>query len=142
MRSAPGCWQSFGEVLAREYGHAERARLHRLAVDSYAVQHPGTDDRRARQSVALHLMSLCLVLERHATEARATALLSHVAAERAQWPLLHAPEAVAAVTVIDVLAAESRTRHLAAVQRWAEDSWARWAPHHGRVRSWLDARPS
>jgi hypothetical protein len=54
--ASPACWALYGEL--------RYPPSHRLTVDVYAVQHPGGDERRAIQSVALHLMALCLVLER------------------------------------------------------------------------------
>jgi hypothetical protein len=57
MLSAPGCWALFNEVAVQQYEIAS-FDLRRLAVDAYAVQHPGTADRRAVQSVAVHLISL------------------------------------------------------------------------------------
>lgn len=53
-----GCWQLFGEVLARDYADYQHGALHNLAVDTYAVQHPRNADRRNRQSVGVHLISL------------------------------------------------------------------------------------
>lgn len=63
MRSSPACWARFGEILAREFSDPAYFALHQLTVDAYAVQHPGGADRRAIQSVGLHLMTLCMVLE-------------------------------------------------------------------------------
>jgi hypothetical protein len=38
-----GCWEIYGEILAKEYGEYGYPELtHRLTVDTYAVQHPGT----------------------------------------------------------------------------------------------------
>ena len=59
-----GCWAMYGEVLAKEYGEYRYPSVHRLTVDAYSVQHPGTPSRRSIQSVAVHLVSLYLVLER------------------------------------------------------------------------------
>jgi len=69
--SAPGCWALFNEVAVQQYEIAS-FDLRRLAVDAYAVQHPGTTDRRAVQSVAVHLISLHFVLERGLTPTAAT----------------------------------------------------------------------
>jgi hypothetical protein len=52
------------ELLAREFSMPSYARFHSLTVDAYTVQHPGVPDRRSIQSVAVHSMSLCLVIER------------------------------------------------------------------------------
>ena len=46
----------------RELGELRNPDIHRLSVDTYAVQHPGVPERRSIQSVAVHLMCLCLVL--------------------------------------------------------------------------------
>lgn len=140
MLSTPGCWRAYGEVLAREYSDPARAGLHRLAVDAYAVQHPGGGDRRARQSVAIHLMSLCLMLERGGSDEQARRLLSQAAAERAAWPRLSAPRFRGDPCVLDVLASSSAEGHLDAVRRWAAGSWGAWAAEHERVREWLDVR--
>src|SRR5689334_6930416 len=61
--ASAACWALYGEVLASIYGDESRRRLLQLVVDSYAVQHPGSPGRRAAQSVAIHLMTLCLCLE-------------------------------------------------------------------------------
>ncbi|MGH2615999.1 MAG: DUF5946 family protein, partial [Thermomicrobiales bacterium] len=61
--SSPGCWAIYGEVLAREYEEFDYPPIHRLTVDSYAVQHPDETSPLATQSVALHLAGLHLVLE-------------------------------------------------------------------------------
>ncbi len=47
--ASPGCWASYAAWP--------------LAVDAYAVQHPGLPERRASQSVWVHLVSLCLIVE-------------------------------------------------------------------------------
>lgn len=56
------CWKRYGELLCAQYASAERMRFHLLIVDSYAAQHPGGNERRAIQSVGIHLMTLCLFL--------------------------------------------------------------------------------
>jgi len=64
MLSVPGCWQLYGEILAKEYAEVGYRPIHRITVDAYAVQHPGKPVRQAIQSVAVHLISLYYVLER------------------------------------------------------------------------------
>lgn len=63
MISSPACWEWFGRVLAREYSHPTLLPTHRLSVDAYAAQHPGSDSRRAIQSVGLQLARLGIQLE-------------------------------------------------------------------------------
>jgi len=56
-------------VLAREYSEPAYFGVHQLTVDTYAVQHPGVAERRSIQSVALHLITLSLMVERGAIAA-------------------------------------------------------------------------
>jgi len=44
MASAPGCWQTYGEVLAAEYSDVTYWPAHQLTVDTYT----GDDRRRVR----------------------------------------------------------------------------------------------
>lgn len=65
MLSVPGCWDlcsSLGDWKATLLA-SEGATTVQHAVDCYAAQHPTNLDRRNRQSVAVHLMSLCASLE-------------------------------------------------------------------------------
>ncbi len=61
--ASAGCWQIYGEIVAREYQDPSYMAAHRLTVDAYAAQHPGRDEARARQSVNIHLVSLHLILD-------------------------------------------------------------------------------
>jgi Family of unknown function (DUF5946) len=47
--ASPACWAVFGEVLAAEYSDGTFWPAHRISVDAYAAQHPGTDGRPARE---------------------------------------------------------------------------------------------
>lgn len=72
LGALPGCWAVFGEVLEGEYGDRRYWPAHRLTVGAYAVQRPGESPTQAIQSVALHLISLYLSLERGRDPNRAT----------------------------------------------------------------------
>lgn len=138
MLSAPACWRIYGEVLAREYSEPRWRRAHRLAVDAYAVQHAENEDRRNRQSVALHLMSLALVLERGAGDEQARRMLSARSRGTPEFPRLEPPTDPGRVTVLDVHAAADAAAHVQLVGDWAQAAWAAWSDLHPRVRSWLD----
>ena len=78
-------------MLAREFGDITFGRVHRNSVDVYAVQHPGTDDRRQRQSVALHLIGLCHWLEHDLEMDRLNAITQRLANADRDWPWLDPP---------------------------------------------------
>ncbi len=96
MVASPGCWAAFTELIAREFGDQAYGALHRHAVDAYAVQHPGTDDRRARQSVAVHLIGLCHWLEHGMPADALTRITQALTTEPREWPWLDAADVVQA----------------------------------------------
>jgi len=136
--ASPPCWGLYGELLAREFEDRARFALHQLTVDTYAVQHPGVPERRTKQSVGLHLMTLCLVLERGADPAEGPRLHKHFV-ERPDWPWLDPPRPNGTLIVANVLEAATVQEHHARVRAWAADVWAAWEPHHEAVHRWLDA---
>jgi hypothetical protein len=137
MESAPGCWAAYGEILAREYGDPAFAGLHRLTVDSYAVQHPGRPSPQSIQSVGLHLMSLALVLEHGVTMQEATDALQRASRGKAILEWLEPPEHRGAITVLDIRAADTPEKHQKRVRDWAGEAWAAWSPHRERIESWI-----
>ncbi len=113
----------------------------RLAEDAYAVQHPGTPDRRSIQSVAVHLMGLCVLLEGDGASRRLQPVLGRMPARRTldlHWLTPPAPNG--RLTVRDALDAGSGDEHAGVVEAWARDVWRAWRPHHATVREWLAAR--
>ena len=141
MESSPGCWRAYGEVLAREYGNPRLAPIHRMSVDTYAVQHPGGDSRQAIQSVGVHLTRLYLLLERGLPPERANDAMLAIGKAKSQMVKLPRPASLGEITVLDVLAARDDEAHMAIVERWARCAWEAWAPHHDIIRSWATAAP-
>jgi hypothetical protein len=137
MESSPGCWATFGEVLAREYSDPLYAGVHRLTVDTYAVQHPGSPLPQAIRSVALHLISLCLVLEYNVAMNQAMEALRAAAEAKERFFWLTPPSSRGVLTVRDVYAARNPKEHQEAVRAWAVSSWSAWREHHETIHSWL-----
>jgi hypothetical protein len=137
--ASPACWALYGELIAREYGELRYPPSHRLTVDVYAVQHPGTGEPRAIKSVAIHLIALCLVLERGVATVTVRELMRRVLDREPEFTWLEPPQRGGSVTVRDVLASRDLAEHAANVERWARDVWEAWSPHHDTVHRWLDA---
>jgi hypothetical protein len=135
MLSAPGCWSLFNQVAVQQYEIAS-FDLRRLAVDAYAVQHPGTTDRRAVQSVAVHLISLYFVLERGLTPTEATDKMRHALTDKSRFAWLEPPLSMGAITVVDVVNVTDPAKHETIVKRWARSAWEVWHEHHDRIRMW------
>lgn len=133
--ASPACWASFGEVLAREFENVTFGRVHRHTVDVYSAQHPGIDDRRQRQSVALHLIGICHWLEHDLGMERLNSITRRLASSDRDWPWLDPPAAYP-MTVVDVLQARDGPEHVRLVREWAETTWGAWSAHHDQVRAW------
>ncbi|TMD63342.1 MAG: hypothetical protein E6I84_15865, partial [Chloroflexi bacterium] len=114
MTASSGCWQAFGEILAMEFGRRDWGSEHRLTVDTYAAQHPGEDDRKQRQSVAIHLVALCHRLERGLDPKSLLTATRRLTADKREWPHLTAPRTYT-LTIVNVLEAATAEEHLALV---------------------------
>ena len=137
--ASPACWALYERIGAAPFARTIGSRSRRLAEDAYAVQHPGTPDRRSVQSVAVHLMGLCVLLERAGEERRLIPVLGRMPARRTldlHW--LEPPVRNGRLTVRDALEGGFVDGHSAAVEAWARSVWLAWRPHHATVRGWLD----
>ena len=138
MESSPACWHLFGEILSREYSDQAYRDVYRLAVDAYAVQHPGQDSRQAIQSVGVHLVRLCLFIEHALDPRRANDAMLKAAKAKSQYHRLERPPHLGEITVADVASTTSVEQHKAAVRAWAHSAWTAWAVHHDTVRRWAE----
>lgn len=139
MLSSAACWASYSRVLGREYGEFGYPETHRLTVDAYAAQHPGTDDPRALRSVAGHLVALHLTLER-GMEARVVTRAIGAFLERAggQVTRLEPPSFEGRMNIAQVERARDLAEHTRLVRAWGEDVWGAWSGHHERARAWAE----
>jgi len=139
MKSAPGCWAVYGEVLAREYSNPDYSEIHRLTVDAYAVQHPGYRDRQSIHSVGVHLIRLCLFLEHGLTAEDANDVMLEAGKNKHTFTWLAPPRSLGNITAADVAKATSVAEHKELVRAWAQSAWDAWAIHQHTIRLWLPA---
>ncbi len=137
MASCPGCWAAFGEVLAREYSDETYFEVHRLSVDAYAVQHPGLPSRQTIQSIGVHLIRLCLFLERDLTPERANDAMLKAGTNKSTFIWLEPPESLGEITVVEVANTVNSDEHKIVVKEWARGAWEAWSPHHQQVKAWM-----
>jgi len=133
--ASPGCWAIYGEVLAWEYSALLPGGIHRLSVDCYAVQHPGSPTPQTIQSVNVHLLGLRCILERGYDFSRTTEMMSRATRMfkgHLEW--LEPPPSKGDVTVLDVADAVDPEVHARLVRRWADSAWQAWSAHHEVIR--------
>jgi hypothetical protein len=140
MTSAPGCWMLHGELVVRGMRFGASRGTVQLRTDAYAAQHATNDDTRNRQSVAVHLMSLCATFDLGLVPGRTTSLIGGWTHRPGGYPDLISPERHGDLTVVDALVAEDAATHVAAVERWARSVWDGWSTHHREIHELLSER--
>ena len=135
MTASPGCWQAYTELMA---GGLPPIPESALAVDAYAITHPGVPGPQSTPSVWIHLVTLCCTLERGWPVERSVFLRKLAADGFERWPWLDRPERMGDVTAIDVAGAVAKGDGSAVedlVRRWIPGAWNAWAVHGGTVRA-------
>jgi hypothetical protein len=133
--SSPGCWMTFGEVQAEEMQRFGHPPAHSLVVDAYMAQHPGDGrDRRERQSVFVHLVGLCAVLEDGMPAERATQTLRSIVGRREGFPVLERSSGPGDLTVLHMVGARDLPDYEARARQWGKAVWETWADTHGIIR--------
>lgn len=136
IEASPACWALSGQMLARAYSDAACREVLQLAVDAYACQHPGQPGRRSAQSVGIHLMTLCLVLE-HGADPREGPKLHKRMVAHPTFTWLEPPADrgdLTAAAAFETLDAEA---YVASATAWASVVWTAWSIHHDTVRAWI-----
>ena len=133
MSSSPDCWALYGTIMAREYSDRAYWGPHRRLVDAYAGQHSIGEDRRARQSLWMHMAGLMLHFEDDWPDDRIVDFLRRAARSEDFAPLVM-PEASLGLTVEAVAAAPDPETHAKEVARYARAVFDAWSPHHAAFR--------
>ena len=139
MGVSAACWELYQRLAHPSSARADDTRLRRLVRDAYAAQHPGVPQRRSVQSVAVHLIDLCLLLECDGRVRRPAPVLGRMPPRRALDLHWLEPPAVRGTLTVGDLQPDEGDERAASIEAWARDVWAAWEPHHATVHRWLDA---
>jgi hypothetical protein len=107
-----------------------------LAVDAYAVQHPGQPGPQATQSVGGHLVSLYSQLEARQPIARAAAVLTRGIEQKGFFTWLTPPSFEGGHTILFMR--DHLDNPALAAREWAQSAWRAWSAQHAQVRAWYD----
>lgn len=133
-----GCQKLFDEVCAREFGDYRYARLHRLTVDTYSLQHPRQYMRSGKSFVA-HLTGICAALEYDETVAINQAVQRWLngpkVVERPEEP---PPRKRGDLTIVYIHGAADTEEHVQRIREWARSTWSAWGMYHDLARQWID----
>ncbi|MEM6475353.1 MAG: DUF5946 family protein [Pseudomonadota bacterium] len=138
MTSSPACYEVFNRILATEYSDPKLGATHRLSVDTYAVQHPGSGEKRREiQSVGLHLARLTLQLRRDMSPQKTNEVMLGFTKHKASLIYLEPPKSYE-LTVADIEPHIGGTKHPAMVTQWAKATLHAWSAHHDYIDDWIE----
>ena len=129
--------ESFHELCFYTLSHGHPSFVHQYVVDAYAAQR--ADESSKPIGVAFALFGLYLHLERGYTGRQVQLAHMQLAKRRRDWPRFPLPAQRTAMTVRDVLAAESGPARDQAIDAWAASVWADWKDSQPAVRELLKA---
>lgn len=136
MNGSPACFQQFTTILAFEYSNPSLLPIHRLTVDTYAVQHPGREGTRQQiQSVGLHLARLGRQLDGPIAPKETNDVMLGLGPHKHTLELLEAPKRFS-MTVADVAEHAGTPLHPVKVRAWALATWNDWSAHHEYIWRW------
>ncbi len=136
MEGSPACFEQFNKVLACEYSDPKLLSTHRLTVDTYAVQHPGSNLLRQQiQSVGLHLARLGLQIERPMPPRETNDVMLGLGKHKHTLDHIEPPKRFS-VTVADVATFAGSSQHSDKVREWAVSTWNDWSAHHEYILNW------
>jgi len=130
-----GCQALLHGRLALESRDFRYARLHRVVVDCYCLQHPDQYCVSAKSLLA-HICGLCIARE-HAGDQRAYRSLQRSLNGNPALQKPSLPERRGDSTIADVFAAPDAGAYSDMVDAWAGSIWQAYAPLHGVARAWL-----
>lgn len=133
--ASSACWTRFADVNATL---PPATPLRRLVMDAYMVQHPGIPERRAIQSVGVHLVALCLVLDHGLQPEHLSTSLQRILAQPPVWRWLDPPVPNGYSTIRDVGDAAESGAARVAIEGYVRGVWRSWVAHHDTVEGWLD----
>lgn len=129
--AAQGCWNIYGDILAKEFGEYEYPQpTHRLTVDTYAVQHPGVPGKKSIQSVNIHLLSLYFVLVKKIDGKKVTQMMGQILEANPDFVWLDPPIPNGHIKVDHIKTAINLEDHILKVEEWAQDVWRCWYIKH------------
>jgi hypothetical protein len=136
MDASPGCWQLYSELQDWKNSLIDNdgITIAQHLADAYATQHATNPDRRNRQSVTVHLMSLCASLEFEISGTKLRTIIGNWTHH--DYHLLRPTPDGYPITVRNVKDATGGQR-AATVEEMATSTWSAWSLHHEEIRTLL-----
>jgi hypothetical protein len=132
------CRTLFEEALARDFSDSRYFRVHRLMVDTYALQHPDEFCASAK-SLAAHLVGLCWILEENASPAVGAEELRRWLDGNRRLVKPAVPQFRGRLTLGDLSQEADPDAWERAIKEWALETWQAYCDLQATARDWLKA---
>ena len=131
----PDCASLRDALLARDFEQPMLYwKVHRLAVDTYCVQHPSYVE--SAKSLAAHLCGLCVAFE-HGNDPAKMKRLQHWLSTNPRLSKPDLPAKRGTMTIADVSGIEDPGIYARAVEAWARSAWDAYVALQPIAREWL-----
>ena len=137
LASAVECKEHFDEILAKEFSDYRYARIHRLTVDTYSLQHPDPYMISAK-SFAAHLAGMCCAMEHENDPDLMRALQQWLNGKREDLEKPAQLEELGELTIAHILDADDGAEHERRVREWAADVWSAYDAYHDLAQEWIE----
>jgi hypothetical protein len=132
------CQGAFEHLNALALSNFQYARVHRLVVDAFCMQHV-LPYARSVKSYAAHLAGLCCGVERGGDIAVYDAIPRWLSGSGPLDVTRPSPPALrGAMTVHAITHDSTPEQHRESVERWARLVWGAYAKQHALERQWVD----
>lgn len=137
LPSREECQELFHESSIREFSDFQYAKMNRLKVDAYSLQHPDIFMISAK-SFAAHLVGMCIAMDYNNDQHLMRALQKWLNGkmELEKPPVL---SYFGSITIADVMKAKSASEYERFVMDWAKCVWGAYAIYHQLAREWVMA---
>ena len=137
LDSAEECERIFHSILLKDFSDFSCAKVHRLTVDAYSLQHPDVY-MISSKSFAAHLTGICCAME-YGNDPELFRLLQKWLNRKKQIPRPENLENFGNLTIAHVSQAKSGPEHVDLVWEWARDVWEAYRPYRGLAMKWIES---
>ncbi len=130
------CREIFESVLLREFSDFRYAKVHRLTVDTYSLQHPD-QYMVSPKSFAAHLTGMCCAME-FGNDAELLKILQRWLSGKKQLEKPEMLENFGILTISHVQNAKSGFEHAGVVWEWARNVWEAYGVYHALAKRWIE----
>ena len=136
LASKDKCKEIFEAILLKEFSDFRYAKVHRLTVDAYSLQHPD-EYMISAKSFAAHLTGMSCAME-YGNDPKLLRLLQKWLNGKKQLIKPKKLEYFGRLTISHVDKAEHGAEHVESVWEWAHDVWDTYHVYHDLAKNWIE----